>query len=82
MKDTKTVNLCVPIQINFDEKKLLEIVKNFLNENTKEDIEFGFWDYQFEDISILTCSQCGKYFKQELFTDRPLYCPYCGSRNK
>lgn len=42
MDEPKTVNLCVPIQINFDEKKLTEILINFLNENTESEFEFGF----------------------------------------
>lgn len=78
MNEKKTVNICVPIEVNFTELELKEIVKKFLTKEGHLSIPKGEWKHEFDDYDILTCSECGTHLKQEMFCETLKYCPYCG----
>jgi PHP family Zn ribbon phosphoesterase len=82
MNEPKTVNLCVPMQINLDQKQINELVEKVFRENNFVPVDECEMLHEFDDYYILTCCECRSYFKQELFTDAPKFCPYCGRKIK
>ena len=61
-----------------------EVVADFImdNENKIQKEDECIMLHEFDDFDILTCSECRHYFKQELFTETPNFCPYCGRKIK
>ena len=82
MNEPKTANLCVPIQINLNQKQINELVEKVFRENNFAPVDECEMLYEFDDYDILICSKCRSYLKQELFTDDPKLCPYCGRKIK
>ena len=82
MNEQKKVNLFVSIQINLDQKQINELAGNIFRENNFAPVDECRMLHEFDDFDILTCSECRHYFKQELFTDTPNFCPYCGRNIK
>ena len=82
MNEQKKVNLCVPIQINLDQNQIKELAEKIFRENNFVPVYECRMLHEFDDFDILTCSECRHYFKQELFTETPNFCPYCGRKIK
>ena len=82
MNEQKKVNICVPIQINLDQNQIKELAEKIFRENNFVPVYECRMLHEFDDFDILTCSECRHYFKQELFTDTPNFCPYCGRKIK
>ena len=82
MNEQKKVNLCVPIQINLDQNQIKELAEKIFRENNFVPVYECRMLHEFDDFNILTCSECRHYFKQELVSDTPNFCPYCGRKIK